>query len=483
MTLRSGDTVELLPGTLDYSLHTEGKLISIYEIFLRIEIIEQKTTQTSGKKSYQNQNQTFLTGYHFRRNRNCKGIIKGIAGEVLGVYTRRVRVCVNDVVQIRDMILTNALGPTTFRKSQTDAQDNDHGRLICRFKLQTEADINLEQEGLSGWNALSRSGSITRLTQAESDRGFGEDDDTSSTGFRGYMDSLDLNREYVFGDICCGAGGGTLGAEMAGFIVKFGNDNNVDSMQSWRLNRNPTHGAVGFCEDAFNFVTESSLRELVGNARHVDLLHLSIPCQTYSPAHTIPGKNDDDNSAMTGVIGASLCNLRPRIGTLEETDGIIRQSQHRHYFFWILWQFLAEEYNVSWNVLEALEYGCVSKRSRLIIIASCPGERLPSYPLRTHAWSRNQKVWQQQVALGGLRPPVTVGQALSSIPQHEKDDLRDIHRIDMDQPFLQTITTGSHHFLSTHHKALLQSFPPTYKFVGNKTSISKQSQYPVSHLV
>lgn len=102
-----------------------------------------------------------------------------------------------------------------------------------------------------------------------------------------------------------------------------------------------------------------------------------------------------------------------------------------------------------------------------------PGEKLPPYPLRTHLYLRNHNI--QQEALGGLKPPVTVGQALSSLPEHEKDELRQNHYVNFDFPFESTITTGSHSFLSNYHKALLQTFPPTYRFVGNKTSISRQS--------
>lgn len=262
--------------------------------------------------------------------------------------------------------MTNALGRPTFRLSQADAYNNDHGRLICRFKLWSEMDINLEDPDLSGWNAIGKCGYITRLTEAEADKGYGEDDLGLMTSFRGVEESLD--GIYRYGDICCGAGGATVGAEMAGFVVKFGMDRDVDSMQTWRLNRNPAHDSVGFVEDAFNFNTQSSQTELLGNP--IDLLHMSIPCQPYSPAHTVPGKNDEANEAMTSAVSIPLQNLRPRVATLEETDGMIRTFKHRDWFFLVLWQFLSEQYNVSWNVLEALEYGCVSKRSRLVILAS-----------------------------------------------------------------------------------------------------------------
>lgn len=115
----------------------------------------------------------------------------------------------------------------------------------------------------------------------------------------------------------------------------------------------------------------------------------------------------------------------------------------------------------------------------VLITLLSPGEKLPEYPRKTHFWSRtrNHNHSHQQEVPMGLKPPLTVGDALSSIPANEKQELRNVHRIDFDAPFLNTLTTGSHSFLSNQHKALLQTFPLPYRFFGNKTEVSRQSQY------
>lgn len=101
----------------------------------------------------------------------------------------------------------------------------------------------------------------------------------------------------------------------------------------------------------------------------VDILHLSPPCPTFSPNHTKPGKDDDDNYAAQLSIGAVLQKCKPRIVTLEQTFGLLF-PRHSNWFHSLIRQFVDLGYDVSWQVESLQNFGLPSSRRRLIILAA-----------------------------------------------------------------------------------------------------------------
>ncbi|GJC97305.1 C-5 cytosine-specific DNA methylase [Colletotrichum higginsianum] len=105
----------------------------------------------------------------------------------------------------------------------------------------------------------------------------------SVAGFAAYK------QQYTVFDSFCGAGGFSRGAERAGLYVEHAIDHWEKACGTYRLNFPNTN------------LFEMSIDELMLASKdtqmRTDILHLSPPCQTWSPAHTVAGANDEANIA------------------------------------------------------------------------------------------------------------------------------------------------------------------------------------------
>lgn len=133
------------------------------------------------------------------------------------------------------------------------------------------------------------------------------------------------------------------------------------------------------------------------------------------------------------------------------------------------------------RVVLLVEYGLPQTHRRLIMIAACPGEKLPTWPAPTHGPQGS-----------GLKPFVTEAASFRHLRSSITTNLHDIraaHRLTAapssgDTPFLGTITcsgptTGSNHYNGTREFTLrelacLHGFPVEHVFEGNKTAVKKQ---------
>lgn len=102
---------------------------------------------------------------------------------------------------------------------------------------------------------------------------------------------------------------------------------------------------------------------------YVDVLHLSPPCQYFSPAHTVNGPNDEENIAALFVVSKILAVMRPRVVTLEQTYGL-QHGRHEPFLNGLVNMFTTLGYSIGWKVLQLADYGIPQSRKRLVIIAS-----------------------------------------------------------------------------------------------------------------
>ena len=288
--------------------------------------------------------------------------------------------------------------------------------------------------------------------------------------------------KYTFGDAFCGVGGMSRAADMAGLFVKWGVDKDEAAIQAYQLNF-PTASSY-----------HSTVDELLLNLKKsilVDVLHLSPPCQPYSPAHTRDGKNDELNEAALFSIDKFLEVSRPRYATVEQTYGII----HHELLPGLLSPFLDRGFSVKYKVLHGAEYGVPQTRRRLIVLAAGsvtyifyykvvtdtflrPGETLPSFPKPTHYLiSPNSK----------LLPPTTIHDIISKIPINSTDhEFRyfpsqkppsDPHR--QCKTLMAGGSDAEYHPsglrpYTIREKACLQTFPGEHIFYGPQTQKQKQ---------
>jgi DNA (cytosine-5)-methyltransferase 1 len=101
----------------------------------------------------------------------------------------------------------------------------------------------------------------------------------------------------------------------------------------------------------------------------VDVMHLSPPCQPFSSAHTIDGKDDEDNEAAMLCIELCLRRSRPRFVTMEETDGVLN-PKHQGNFISAVSSLIDCGYSVHWKVLNCKNFGVPCQRRRFFLIAA-----------------------------------------------------------------------------------------------------------------
>lgn len=273
-------------------------------------------------------------------------------------------------------------------------------------------------------------------------------------------------QQYSLADMFCGAGGASCGARSAGFRIKLSCDNAPGACNTYRLEFPEVDLRQ---ENMYDFII--SMRS---STYRVDVLHLSPPCQYWSPAHTTPGVDDEANIAILFSCHELVKILRPRIFTLEQTFGILH-PRFEFYFNALIHGFTQHGYSIRWRVVNLLEWGAPSQRQRLVMLGSCPGEPLPPFPAATH--SREPKPGD------GKKPYRTVRQMLRKIPRdaaayddlHEPGKLKRLHkpRWNPDIPLARTITcgggVGNYHYsgrrdFTPREYAVLQGFPVDWRF-------------------
>ncbi|KAL8972086.1 MAG: hypothetical protein Q9197_002946 [Variospora fuerteventurae] len=369
-----------------------------------------------------------------------------------------------NIVRLREIILTNEAYPAySFKESRQSkcpsrAEVREKSRLVCRWKIAITYRMKTTHRACVHT-------SIETLRANESDRNYRARDEHLKKAFRGRTteggscpgwlngekkfkyDKLKLNRSidilgflrqryvvpsdtiqtrYTFGDAFCGAGGASSGAEGAGFRIDWGFDFDPAAIESYRQNFFATR-----CEamPAHIFVT------CIEESYIVDVLHLSPPCQTFSPAHTRTGQNDEMNSSSFFAVEELLKKTKPRVVTLENTFGLVER----------------------------------------------PGERLPDFPDPTHG--------------PGRLPFATVNDAIARIPQgfanHEVEGAakRNGAPYDADLPLRNCIMTGGsldihpsgERCFTDRELACLQSFALDHVF--GKMGVKKQIGNAVPPLV
>jgi len=76
------------------------------------------------------------------------------------------------------------------------------------------------------------------------------------------------------------------------------------------------------------------------------------------------------NTASLFAVSELIKLCRPRIVTLEETDGLVRKKDSRQYFNALINMLTSLNFSVRWAILPLVEYGLPQTRKRLIVIAS-----------------------------------------------------------------------------------------------------------------
>lgn len=439
-----------------------------------------------------------IRGWGYARTRQLAGILPCKLNEVAMVAEINnsdprpwaeqalVEVPVTAVKQLRELRVTNALFPEHRYDPSVYAVNGkewveEQGPLVCRYQYRIH--FNRGGDKPCEW-------ALARICESDADALYRLPDDLVLNRWRGgkvpggsynpagsVLPVVDLDttgsninrpltlspgQRYTAGDVFAGAGGASRGIERAGVQLLFAVDHWPNAAESLRSNF-PKSDIYEM--EVNDFILSKNIRY------HVDILHLSPPCQFWSPAHTVAGRNDEHNIAVLYSCTHLIAKFRPRLFTLEQTFGIL-SPRFTEYFNLLVDGFTRHGYSVRWKAVPLANYGVPQLRRRLIMIGSAPGEKLPPLPPPTH--SKN--------GAGGLKPwatPRSVLAPLRNVREHElhRPDRRwnpPKPRWDPDQ-LAKTITTnggqnyhwsGERDFTLLEY-AVLQGFPTWHKFRGN----------------
>lgn len=472
---------------------------------------------------------TKLRGYHYTRTRNLRGLLPRQVNEVVLISTllhydptnnhdwnrQSMRdILPEQVLRVRELKVTNDTYPIHNNSGDTywDVNGNPAGKewtemngpLVCRWQyimvLSPEKKDKIKEwvlrritaenadEGLSipdevnlfnwrggkipGGDVAADGKQTTPTIELEDDE---EEDclvDQSRNKSSGSNAGARPNRAsqniYSAGDAFCGAGGASRGMQQAGAKIIFGIDHWNKCAETYRRN---FPEAATYETDIFDFYTNEE------NSHRVDFLHLSPPCQVYSPAHTIPGKNDEINEAALFACGHVVHKVRPRIFTIEQTYGILHE-RFRPQFDTLIGAFTSYGYSVRWKVVHFRNWGLCQHRRRVIIIGCAPGESLPAFPKDTHF-------------VAGARPFTTLLEAVGSnlrdgIRQHNLTEVsrrpKNKQPYDADRKTANVVTCSggqSYHWSGTRdftirEYARIQGFPDEHYFFGSYSDAKKQ---------
>lgn len=218
--------------------------------------------------------------------------------------------------------------------------------------------------------------------------------------------------KYKTIDLFCGAGGFSLGFEMAGFETLLAIDKWDDAINTFNYNR---EHKVGLSIDINDF-DNNKIKELLQN-NEVDGIIGGPPCQGFSLVGT-RDENDDRNNLYLQYVRFTNV-IKPKFFILENVKGLL--TLKKGYFKEdIINRFTQLGYNVNYKVLRASEYGVPQSRERVFFVGlrkDVFGEKFFEFPE-----SNSNKM-------------VSTFDALSDLPSLDNNELESEYRLEPQNDF------------------------------------------------
>lgn len=214
-----------------------------------------------------------------------------------------------------------------------------------------------------------------------------------------------------------GAGGLDLGVEAAGYSVVFAIESDPTAVQTLNLNRLRCFPALPEVEPLD--ITQQDPRvvmEELGLAEgEIDLLVGGPPCVAFSKSGFHLDYKREGRDARAGLLGDYLRYLealRPEAYLLENVFGLAYRNQSAAFFDALIEGIRSLGYSVTYEVLNAADYGVPQNRQRLFVIGRRDGPPL-DFPAPTH-WGQHERR-RLPDDIDDLLPHVTVREALRGL--------------------------------------------------------------------
>lgn len=168
-------------------------------------------------------------------------------------------------------------------------------------------------------------------------------------------------------DLFSGCGGMTQGLKKAGFDVIAAVERESLAAETYRLN----HPEVRLWEADIRGITPSAIKKAVARtAGDIDLLTGCPPCQSFSSIRRLNRRTqrDDRNNLLFDFL-RFVKGLRPKVIMLENVPGLS--------LYWRWGEFIQRleslGYVVSWEIVNAADFGVPQRRRRLVLMGSRTG--------------------------------------------------------------------------------------------------------------
>lgn len=314
-------------------------------------------------------------------------------------------------------------------------------------------------------------------------------------------------------DLFAGAGGSTQGLKQAGYRVVGAIEFDAACAETYRAN----HDGTKLIEDDIRSVSPAGLMSAAEiEPGKLDLLNACPPCQGFSSLGTTD--DDDERNDLVLTVSSFIEEMQPRAFILENVPGLARDHRMKA----LLAGTRAAGYGVKAYRLNATDFGVSQNRRRLIVIGvkGLTDDALPDHPAEILPISFRRepepilKVISRAGPLRGTRDPIhrgrtatpEVAERIRLIPKNGgRFDLPESHqlechktlgskrsaaaaygrmRVDEPAPTLTTrcTTPACGRFLhpiedrgiTLREAALIQTFPPKYRFEGSYQAMEGQ---------
>lgn len=195
--------------------------------------------------------------------------------------------------------------------------------------------------------------------------------------------------EQIIGvDLFSGAGGLSLGAEMAGIKVKYAIEIDPFAAETYKAN----HPLTSVIQDDVRRITDLPCNSFNNQL----VLFGGAPCQGFSTSNRRTNTRSNPGNWLYKEFIRIIHILNPQWVVFENVTGLL-EMESGAFFSSILADFQSVGYTCSYSVLNASDFGVPQRRSRLFLIGSKNGI---------------------QIELGGAQPLplVTVGNAFCDLP-------------------------------------------------------------------
>lgn len=233
---------------------------------------------------------------------------------------------------------------------------------------------------------------------------------------------------FVAADLFSGAGGLSLGFQLAGFRVAFANDINEDYANTYRLN----HDGTVFFRESIEDLNAARLLKTTGlHKNEIDILIGGPPCQGFSINAPKRSLQDDRNRLFKEYGRLVLEGLRPKVVVMENVPGMVSFGGGS-FIRDVYSLFEGAGYRMRHMILCAAHYGVPQERWRLFFIGTILSGREITFPEPTHYAPVRANftggrglTWLSSIRNGGappifperpLRPFTMVADAIGDLP-------------------------------------------------------------------